>query len=205
MNRAQKHDKIKSPPPGKLKIMDSLRVLLEKKEFGAITTAEIAKKAGVTEALIYKYFKDKRDLLHQLLREYLEEYMVRFGMDLKGIKGSLNKLRKLIWVHLHTYSSNRVFARILLIEVRNHQDYYRSETYKFVRQYADMILDIVEEGIENGEIREDIPAKLIRQGILGSIEHICLTRVVFSREIDPDDLADDLCELIFSGIAAKKG
>ena len=204
MTKTQRQEKQKSPPPGKIKIMDSLRALLEKREFGAITTAEIAKKAGVTEALIYKYFKDKRDLLHQVLRVYLEDYMFRFGMDLKGIKGSLNKLRKLIWVHLHSYSSNRVFARILLIEVRNHQDYYLSETYKFVKQYADMILDVVEEGIENGEIRDDIPAKLIRQGILGSIEHICLTRVVFGREIEPDDLADDLCELIFSGIAARK-
>jgi TetR/AcrR family transcriptional regulator, fatty acid metabolism regulator protein len=194
----------KPSPPGKLKIMDSLRKLLEKKEFGAITTAEIAKQAGVTEALIYKYFKDKRDLLHQVLREYLEDYMIRFGLDLKGIKGSLNKLRKIIWVHFHTYSSNRVFARILLIEVRNHQDYYLSETYKFVRQYANMILNIVEEGVENGEIRDDIPARMICQGILGSIEHICLTRVVFGKGIEPDVLADDLCELIFSGIAARE-
>ncbi len=201
MNENNLQKRKKTPPAGKLKIMDSLRSLLETKEFGAITTAEIAKTAGVTEALIYKYFNDKRDLLHQVLREYLEEYMVRFGLDLKGIKGSLNKLRKLIWVHFHTYSSNRVFARILLIEVRNHQDYYASETHKFVKKYADMILDIVEEGMENGEIRSDIPAKMIRQGILGGIEHICLTRVVFGREIEPDVLTDDLCELIFSGIA----
>ncbi len=190
----------KTSPPGRIKIMDSLRQLLKEKEFGAITTAGIAKNAGVTEALIYKYFKDKRDLLHQILKDYLEDYMVRFGMDLKGIEGALNKLRKLIWVHMHTYSSNRVFARILLIEVRNHLDYYHSETYRVVKQYSDMILDVVEEGVSNGEIRDDIPSKLIRQGVLGSIEHICLTRVVFGREIDPDKLTEDLCGLLFSGL-----
>ena len=83
-------------PPGRIKIGDSLRLLLEKKDFGSITTAEIAKTAGVTEALIYKYFKDKRDLLYQVLREYLEHYDERFELDVKGIKGALNKLRKVI-------------------------------------------------------------------------------------------------------------
>ncbi len=78
--------------------------------------------------------------------------------------------------------------------------YYKSDTYAVVKQYSDMILEIVEEGIETGEIRDDIPAKLIRQGILGSIEHICLTRIVFGREFDPDELTDDLCELLFSGM-----
>ena len=75
-------------PPGRIKIVRALEVLAgEEKEFSAITTAEIAKTAGVTEALIYKYFKDKRDLLHQILSEYLEQYRTQMGQDLKGIKG----------------------------------------------------------------------------------------------------------------------
>ena len=52
-------------PPGRVKIVQALVGLLVRKDFNAITTAEIAKTAGVTEALIYKYFKDKRDLLYQ--------------------------------------------------------------------------------------------------------------------------------------------
>ena len=63
-------------PPGRIKIVNALISLLEQKEFGAITTAEIAKNAGVTEALIYKYFKDKRDLLHKVLLEYLEQFQI---------------------------------------------------------------------------------------------------------------------------------
>jgi TetR/AcrR family fatty acid metabolism transcriptional regulator len=63
----------KSFPPGRVKIADALRLLLEEKDFNGITTAEIARQAGVTDALIYKYFKDKRDLLHQLLSEYLNQ------------------------------------------------------------------------------------------------------------------------------------
>ena len=191
-------------PPGRIKIVQALISLLEQKEFNAVTTAEIAKKAGVTEALIYKYFKDKRDLLHQVLREYLEQYGVFLDHDLKGIKGALNKLRKLIWSHINVYARNKVFAKILLVEARTNPDYYNSETYKLVKRYSDTVLSIIEEGIRNQEIRDDLEPTLIRHGILGSIEQICLTGVVFGREIEPDELTEELCEMLFKGLERKK-
>jgi AcrR family transcriptional regulator len=194
---------VKAYPPGRIKIADALRALLASRDFSAITTAEIAKHAGVTEALIYKYFKDKRDLLHQVLAEYIQRYHSQVQMDLKGIKGALNKLRKLIWTHINVYSTNRVFAKILLLEVRNYPDYYKSETYNLVKIYSDVVLEIIEEGIASGEIRDDLPPKLMRQGILGSIEQVCMTGIVFDREISPDDLTEDICELVFGGISAK--
>jgi len=188
-------------PPGRIKIADALRVLLEKKDFGAITTAEIAKTAGVAEALIYKYFKDKRDLLYQLLSEYLEHYDVLFERDLRGIKGALNKLRKLIWSHINVYATDRVFAKILLLDVRSFSDYYTSDPYKLVKKYTEILLEIIKEGIKTQEIRDDIPPVFLRQAILGSIENVCLTRVVFDQKIFPDDLTEKLCEFVFKGIA----
>ena len=199
-----KNEKAKHLPPGRIKITRALKSLLEKKEFSAITTAEIAKKAGVTDALIYKYFKDKRDLLHQVLSEYLEQYRIQITQDLKGIKGTLNKLRKLIWSHMNVYANNRVFAKILLIEVRNYPDYYKSETYGRVKEYSDIVLQIINEGIRKREIRNDLPPRLLRHSILGSIEQVCLSGIIFGKDINPDDLTEQICTLIFEGIERKE-
>ncbi len=190
----------RSFPPGKLKIAEALRLLLQKKDFNAITTAEIAKTAGVTEALIYKYFKDKKDLLHQILAEYLEYYILERENDLKGIKGALNKLRKLIWSHINVYATNRVFAKIWLLEVRNMHEYYKSSPYKLVRQYSNLLLQIIREGIKSGEIRADVSPSFLEQVILGSIEHVCLTGIIFNRKISADALTENLCNFIFKGI-----
>ena len=188
-------------PPGRIKIEEALRTLLAEKEFTAITTAEIAKTAGVTEALIYKYFRDKRDLLHQVLGEYLEHFLSQAEMDLKGIKGALNKLRKLIWSHINMYAANRVFARILILEVRNYPDYFKSDAYQIVRRYTKIVRKIIEEGIQAGEIRSDISVAVIGQAILGAIEHVSLPGVIFNRDIAADEITEELCELIFNGIA----
>lgn len=187
-------------PPGKIKIAEALRTLLAEKEFCAITTSEIARTAGVTEALIYKYFRDKRDLLHQVLSEYLDHLISRAETDVKGIKGALNKLRKIVWSHINMYATNRVFAKILLLEVRNYPDYFNSDAYQTVKRYSNIILRIIEEGVANGEIRKDVPPALIRQTVLGAIEHACLPAVIFNRELFPDDLTDEVCELIFYGM-----
>ena len=199
-----KNLKDRPPPPGRIKIVQALKLLLEEKEFSAITTAEIAKNAGVTEALIYKYFRDKRDLLHQVLGEYLEQYRSQLERDLKGIKGALNRLRKLIWSHINVYATNRVFAKILLIEVRNYPDYYKSETYSRVKEYSNIVLQIIEEGIRTGEIRDEVPARMIRHSIFGSIEQVCLSGITFDKEINSDDLTDQICEIVFEGIQHRK-
>ena len=190
----------KSFPPGRTKIVDAIKSLLENKEFQAITTAEIAKTAGVTEPLIYKYYRDKRDLLNQVLEDYLEKYIVKTELDLKGIEGALNKLRKLIWTHIYTYATNRIFAKVILLEVKGFPIYFESKTYLLSRRYGNIILEIIEEGIKNGEIREDISTSSLKQLILGGIERVVLPGLIFNRDISPDLLTDNLCNLLFYGI-----
>ncbi len=194
----------RSFPKGRTKIVEALKRGLASKEFNAITTAEIARNAGVTEALIYKYFKDKRDLLHQTLAEYLDFFISQMEVDLNKRQGALNKLQGLVWSHINMYGLNRVFAKILLLEVRNSPDYFSSDVYQIVKRYSKMLAEIIEEGKANGEIRRDIATKTIRQLVLGGIEHLCLPGVIFDRDIPTDELTDELCELLFKGIASPK-
>lgn len=89
------------------------------------------------------------------------------------------------------------------MEVRNHPDYYKSGTYSLVKRYSDIVLNIIKEGLRDKEIRSDLPPMLIRHGIFGSIEQVCLSGVIFGRPIDPDALTEELCEFVFQGIACK--
>lgn len=191
-------------PPGRIKITEALKLLLEKKDFNAITWAEIAKAAGVNEALIYKYFQDKRNLLHEVLKEYLKDYLSEVDKSLMGVEGALNKLRRIIASNLDHYNRTRVFAKILLLEVRNFPGYFQSETYRLGRDYARTILGIIKEGVKNGEIRSDVSPSHIQRAILGTIEHLCIGNIVFDHEMSPEILAESACRIIFQGIETNK-
>ncbi len=187
-------------PPGKLKIINAMRTLLENRTFESLTISEIAVTAGVTEGLIYKYFKDKRDLLHHVLKEHYQLFLVQIERDLQGIDGALNKLKKIIWSSIERYANHRVFARIILLEVRNSEEYFQSEAYDLVRRFNHIIIDIINEGIAAGEIREDLPAGYIRNAIFGTIEHSCLNRVIFNETVSTNDAAKMITDLLFHGI-----
>ncbi|MGB9436931.1 MAG: TetR/AcrR family transcriptional regulator C-terminal domain-containing protein, partial [Desulfobacterales bacterium] len=151
----------------------------------------------------YRYFKDKRGLLHDVLAEYLEDYIEKIEFDRKGIKGAANKLRQLIWDTIYLYQQDRVFAKILLLEVRNFSGYFESETYQIVRHYGKALLNLIKQGAASGEFRDDISPSHIRQIILGCIEHLCLPAVIFHYDISPDKLTADICDVIFEGIVKK--
>jgi len=202
MNKKTQQDVDYTPKPaGYIKIKEALKTLLTYKEFSSITWSEIANTAGVNEGLIYKYFKDKRNLLHVVLHEYLEEFVADLIHALGGIQGSLNKLRKIAWFQISLYNRRRVYPKAIFLEVRNYPGYYNSITYETVKRFSRIVSDVINEGIENGEIRNDIPPKSIRQIFLGAIEHICLPAVIFDKPMDPDSYTDAICKVIFSGIA----
>jgi AcrR family transcriptional regulator len=188
-------------PPGRIKLIDSLRGLLETKEFSAITTAEIADRAGVTEALIYKHFSDKRGLLHHILACYMIKFIENMNRELSGVTGALNRLSATIKAHLDMYANNRVFARILIIEVRNHHDYFNSQAYGIVREYAANLRGIIEEGQATGEIRKDIGSDTITRIVLGAIEHSSLPWALFSVSMNPDEICEQLRNVFVKGFA----
>ncbi len=66
------------------------------------------------------------------------------------------------------------------------------------------MLDIIEEGIANGEIRDDVDPGHIKRILFGASEHLCLPGVIFNRHIDPDIYTEDICKIIFPGIIKDK-
>ena len=185
---------------GRAKIAEALRLLLRDSEFNAITTARIAETSGMSEALLYRYFGDKRGLLHEVLRDFLQDYMDDLEQELEKVKGTVNKLKTIIRYHFHLFETNRVLAKILLLEVRNYPGYFESETYEQVRGYSNMIMEVFRQGVSNGDIKENISLPALRNAMLGGIEHTCLPKIVFKKAFSPDVMTEELCKILFSGI-----
>ena len=60
-------------PERKNKILSSLQDLIIKKQFSHLTTKEMAKHVNVSEALIFKHFKNKDDIYQQIKESILNE------------------------------------------------------------------------------------------------------------------------------------
>ena len=131
-------------------------------------------------------------MLYSVLADYLKVYKSIIWNTLDETSGSLNKIQALIAGLVAVYNDNRVFARILLLEVRNCQDYYESEAYAMTCEFGAKCLSALSEGMDAGEIRVDITAARMRQIILGGVEHTMLPYVIFQKEVDTKALIQEI-------------
>ena len=184
-------------------IIETMKKLLIEKEYISITTSEVAKRAGVNEGLIYHYFESKDDLFWSVVEEYMFKYVKFVEIHIQGAKGALNKIRNFIWANIYMLSKGRVRGKLLLLEVRNNPQYYKTKAYALSVTNSSILLNLINEGIASGEISETINPYSLRNTIIGALEHAVLPIIIHEKNRDVDVLTDQICEIIFSGITRK--
>jgi len=184
-------------------ILQVANAVFAEKGFQEATISQIARKANIAEGSIYDYFKNKEDLLFSIPEERMESFLSGLQEHLKGIQGALEKLRKLIWYHLDFYERNQDYTRILLLDLRQNPRFNQSRAYGMIRQYSGMILRMIEEGKKEGSIRKEVDSYILRDLILGAIEHFSIRGFIMGRVPHLAEGADHLYDQIVSGAAER--
>lgn len=182
------------------RILDVARVLFEEKGYQGATTAQIAAAAGVPEGTLFEDFRTKRDLAFALLEKDIEVYLDFLELQLRGIEGALNRIRKFIWSHLYTWKRRRFIARFLILEIRQDPGFYQSHAYYLMRRYDEDLLGLIQEGIEEGSIRADVDVGMVRNVIFGGIEQTAMHWALKEEPFDVDVSTKQLCGLVFRAI-----
>lgn len=58
-------------------IQGALYLLMEKKDFDEITMTDIIKKSGVSRSALYRNYKTKEDIIHDIVNEFMEQFVIR--------------------------------------------------------------------------------------------------------------------------------
>lgn len=103
-------------PTGKRKVMLSALQLFANDGFHATTTAQIAKKAGVSEGTIYKYFSSKKELLSKLLTPIFIEVRNNFFGKVYGFNSLDEAVTFIIEDRIKFAKDNSDFLKILIQE-----------------------------------------------------------------------------------------
>lgn len=77
-------------------LLDCAADLFAEQGYARATTAQLAKSAGVTEPIIYRHFKSKRDLFVALIERTGRRTLDQWERDLKGATDPADRLRRLI-------------------------------------------------------------------------------------------------------------
>ena len=187
-------------------ILAAARQVFETHGYEKATVAEIAESVGVVEGTVFSYFPSKRILVLKVMEEFYDEITALLEDGIKAVDGSTrNHLHYIIWNHLNIVSRNRALCGVIIRESRGLDKTLSKGVHSLNRRYTNIVRKVVEQGIENGEIRPETSVALVRNTIFGTIEHYLWDLIAGSTEPDTDSVAEDLTNLIFNGIAAEDG
>jgi TetR/AcrR family fatty acid metabolism transcriptional regulator len=189
----------KNPAKGAA-ILKAAESIFAKKGFHEATISEIARKSKVSEATIYEYFSSKEELLFSIPAQTTQAYEEKSHEILKYLKGAANKLRFLVHSHLGLYAENPDYANIVMLTLKGHRNFQKTEAYKIVQSAARKTIHVLEEGMHNGEFRSDIQPYLVRAILWGTVEHLVTRKCLLGKPDDLLALVDDIIDTIFKGI-----
>jgi AcrR family transcriptional regulator len=184
----------------KEQILKAAEKIFAKKGFHEATISEVAREAGLSDATIYEYFSTKEELLFSIPRETTRRGMERMEGYLKGIRGAGNKIRTIIYHYLLFYQNEPDYASVIMLVLKSSRKFLETEAYQVIREGFRGILSVIQEGIDSGEFRPDTDPYLVRQMILGAMEHIVIRWLLLGKPKDILQYADPITDMIIDGI-----
>jgi AcrR family transcriptional regulator len=179
-------------------ILSAARDMFAEKGFERATTAEIALRLGTSEATVFTYFGSKRELCMEVLKVWYDEIISELEREIPLIHGSRARLHFIIRKNLkHMIEEGTGICALVLSEGRNADQEFMNLIADIKRRYIGPLMAVLAAAREGGEIRPDIPLRLMRDMVYGSMEHVLWTHIVTGRMPDVDLTASQLSDMLW--------
>lgn len=185
-------------------ILDAAKNAFSEKGFEATSVADIARSAQISDGLVYRYFRNKRELLYEVLRKFYERILLDLETQVFKHDAFSARLEALIRRHLEVFVSDTDLCRLFISEVRTASDYEGSSIQELNRLYTSVLIRIVKDAVKTGEVRPDVNPKLLRDVIFGAIEHLAWRHVNGKGQLRVTQTARDLTIMLTSGICGAR-
>lgn len=183
-------------------IMRAAREVFTERGYADALISEIAERAGVVEGSIYRFFKNKRDLMIQVVEDWYDELLTDDSRQFEAIEGTRNRLRYIIYQHLLSISAEPALSRIALQELRPDPEYRSSELFRRNQVYTSRLIVLVRDAVARGEFRADVSPTIVRDMVYGAIEHRTWGFLRNEGDFDIVSTADGLADMIYRGAVA---
>jgi len=180
-------------------IIDAATRLFAEQGYQQTTISEIAKLVGLAEGSIYDHFRGKEDLLLTIPDVWVTTAIDELEVQLLGIEGAFNKLRKFLWWYIHYIQSEPMTAKVVFLFLKTNPNFMESKVYPNVRTFYAGLIRIFEEGIELGEMAEDLDPFVARSIVLGTIEHMVIRWLLKEMKYSLFDNLDQLYRSLHRG------
>jgi AcrR family transcriptional regulator len=154
------------------KILETAVRLFSTQGYGTTSLSQVAKEAKVSKALIFWHFENKESLFRTAVQRTLEPYFINVLDDLEGLS-EVEQIGRLVDEYYDFVSKNIYSVKFflgLLLREEKHPDDLVGHMNELQRVYRNLLVDILEGGIQAGRLRADVRPDL-QAGLIMSALH----------------------------------
>jgi AcrR family transcriptional regulator len=175
--------------------------VFSEKGYARATTAEIAQRLGVSEATVFSYFRGKRELCARVIGDWYDESIAAIEGGLPRDGTVRQQFAFIVRMHLQLMlESGTGICELVLSEGRTrHHDLSEALT-EMQRRYTAPLMRVLARGQDIGQIRNDLPLRLLRSLVFGPMEHVLWDATLANRRTDIDATAERLVDALWSAL-----
>lgn len=191
----------KRNPERELRILDAALELFGESGYEGTTVAALCEAAGVSEATLYEYFDSKEHVLFSIAELHTRRELERVSAVRPFIHDPREKIRVVIQAFLEFYERNPLYASVALLTLKANRNFMKSQAYQVIREATRPVVEAFDEGVQAGLFRSDLDGSLVRNMVLGFIEHLAIQWILVGR---PEDgichFRDTIYEMVLRAI-----
>lgn len=146
--------------------------------FNAGRISDIADEAGVAHGLVYHYFDSKEAILDELFTQRWSLLLGHIADTSRLDLPAREKLDRVAQFIVGSYRYDPDLMRVIIVEVTRAVNTFGRTHLAEIREAYSMIADIVSEGQNSGELRDEIEPTYAALAFYGAIEQV-LTGWIF--------------------------
>ena len=182
-------------------ILAAARHVFSAQGFQRATMAQIAEIAGISEATVFTYFPGKRELCIQVITDWYDEISTELERDVPRLQGVHAKLAHVVRAHLVTLlADGSGLCALVLSEGRAADPELAAVLAECRRRYTAPLMQALAEGQASGDVRADMPLRLLRDLVYGSMEHVLWDAITTMKRPRIDETARQLTALIWQAL-----
>jgi TetR/AcrR family transcriptional regulator len=144
--------------------------LFSQKGYLDTSIRDIATRAGITSSIIYHYFKDKEEMLFEIIRSTTQDLIQSLREAEERIEDPEDCLREMLRAHIVNFNIKRKKESIIVVSdthlLRNKN---LQIMVKMQREIFDIYMKKLKELSERGRLRQDIDLVVMNFSIFGTI------------------------------------
>jgi len=189
--------------------------LFARNGFRGTTTKEIARAAGVSEAMVFRHFATKEALYGAILDDKgCREGVGRFPWENNELlkkaieeKNDFEVFYQIAVSALKKHQASEPFMRLLFYSALEEHELAEQFFGDFVAKVYDFIGDYIKERQEDGALRQIEPRVAVR-ALLGMLIHHSLNNILWDKDrkllnIPNEEAAKNFAEIFLNGIAKR--